>query len=124
MKNLLLIIAIATSLSSETFASNMEYGGPTLVKTEKVEIILGNEGQRGFIISTTFEEERNQIAMVFETTVSMIQIFDANGEIEMILPVGSQNINLGMSLFEGGLHQVGFMVDGIDEIQFTTITIK
>ncbi len=124
MKNLLLIFAIATSLSTATFASNIGDGGLAIVKTEKVEITLANEGQKEFIISTSFEEDRNQIAMVFETNVSIIQVFDENGEIEMILPIGSESVNLGMSLFEEGQYQVGFMVDGYDEIQLTNLVIK
>lgn len=124
MKNLLLILAIATSFSTATFASNIGAGDLAVIKTEKVEITLTNKGQKEFIISTKFEEDRNQIAMEFQANVSLIQVFDENGDVEMILPIGSENVNLGMSLFDEGEYQVGFMVDGYDEIQLTKLLIK
>ena len=124
MKNFILILAIATSFTTATFASNIGDGSLAIVKNERVELSLENEGQKEFIISSAFEVDQNQIAMVFESNVSMIQIFDENGEIAMMFPVGSENVNLGMSLFEGGNYKMGFMVDGIDEVQFTNLTIK
>ncbi len=124
MKNLILIFAIATSFTTATFASNIGDGTLAIVKSEKVEITLDNEGQKEFIISSAFEADNDQIAMVFNSSVSMIQVYNNSGEVEMMFPVGSENVNLGMSLFETGNYKVGFMVDGYDEVQFTNMTIK
>ncbi len=124
MKNLILIFAIAISFTTATFASNIGDGTLAIVKSEKVDITLDNEGQKEFIISSAFEADQDQIAMVFEANVSMIQILNNDGEIEMMFPVGSETVNLGMSLFDTGDYKVGFMVDGYDDVQFTNMTIK
>jgi len=124
MKNLILIFAIATSFTTATFASNIGDGTLAIVKSERVEVTLENEGQKEFIISSAFEADQDQIAMVFDANVSMIQVFNNDGEVEMMFPVGSENVNLGMSLFETGEYKVGFMVDGYDEVQFTNMNIK
>ena len=124
MKNLILIFAIATSFTTATFASNIGDGTLAIVKSEKVEITLDNEGQKEFILSSAFEADNNQIAMVFSSNVSMIQVFNQDGEVEMMFPVGSEIVNLGMSLFETGDYKVGFMVDGYSDVQYTNMMIK
>jgi len=124
MKNLILIFAIAISFTTGTFASNIGDGTLAIVKSEKVEITLENEGQKEFLVSSAFEADNDQIAMVFNSSVSMIQVLNSDGEVEMMFPVGSEKVNLGMSLFETGDYKVGFMVDGYDEVQFTTMMVK
>jgi len=124
MKNLILIFAIATSFTTATYASNIGDGLLAIVNSERVDVTLENEGQKEFIISSAFEADQDQIAMVFESNVTMIQVYNAQGEIEMMFPVGADNVNLGMSLFETGNHKVGFTIDGVEEVQFTNLNVK
>ncbi len=124
MKNLILTIAAVISLSTITFATNIEDGSLAIVKSEKVEVILENETQKKFIVSSVFEEDNNNIALVFESTVNMIQVFDTNGDLEMMLPIDSSKVNLGMSLFAEGSYRIGFMVEGLSEVQYTSLQVK
>jgi len=124
MKNLILIIATVLSFTTGAFASNIGDGTLAIVKSAKVTMTLENESQKEFIISSVFEVENDNIAMVFESEVEMIQIFNADGDLEMVFPVGSNEVNLGMSLFEEGGYKMGFQVDGISEIQFTSLQVK
>ena len=107
-----------------SFASNIADGSLAIVKSEKVEMTLENEDQKKFIISSVFEAENDNIAMEFESDVTTIQIFNKKGELEMMFPVGSTEVNLGMSLFEEGSYRMGFTVDGITEVQYTNLQIK
>lgn len=124
MKNLILTIAAVISIANVTFASNIEDGSLAIVKSEKVEITLENETQKDFILSSTFESDNDNIAMVFESNVSMIQIFDAEGELEMMIPIGSTEVNLGMSLFDQGTYKLAFTVEGLSEVQFSNLQVK
>jgi len=124
MKNLILIIATVLSFTTASFASNIGDGTLAIVKTAAVEMTLENEGQKEFILSSVFEAENDNIAMVFDADVSMIQVFNTDGELEMMFPVGSTEVNLGMSLFTEGSYKMGFTVDGISDVQYTNLKVK
>jgi len=124
MKNLILTIATVLSFTAVSFASNIGDGTLAIVKSTKVEMTLENEGQREYIISSVFEAENDNIALVFESDVSMIQIFNLEGELEMMFPVGSTDVNLGMSLFEEGSYRMGFLVEGVSDVQYTKLQVK
>jgi len=110
MKNLLLIIAIAISFTANALASNIELN----VTKESKE----------FILSTTVDTSKETVQFVFESNVSMIQVFNTAGDIEMILPIGSDVVDLGLSLFNPGTYKLGFVVDGIDDMQFSNLIIR
>lgn len=124
MKNLILTIATVLSFTAVSFATNIGDGSLAIVKSATVEMTLENEGQKDFIVSSVFEAEDDNIAMVFELDVTMIQIFNNDGELEMMFPVGSTDVNLGMSLFEEGSYRMGFKVEGISEVQYTHLQVK
>ena len=124
MKNLILTIATVLSFSAASIASNIGDGTLAIVKSDKVEMTLENESQKNFIVSSVFEAENDNIAIVFESNVSMIQLFNNEGELEMMFPVESTDVNLGMSLFEEGSYRMGFVVEGISEVQYTNLQVK
>ncbi len=124
MKNLILIFATVISFTTASFASNIGDGTLAIVKTASITLTLEDEGQKEFIVSSVFEAENDNIAMVFGNDVSMIQVFNKEGELEMMFPVGSKEVNLGMSLFSEGNYRMGFMVEGISEVQYTNLQIK
>jgi len=124
MKNLILTIAAVLSLASFSFASNIEDGSLAIVKSESIEVRLENENQKEFILSSNFESANSNIALEFDANVSMIQVYNMNGDLEMMLPIGSTKVNLGMSLFSKGTYRIGFMVEGLSEVQFTSLQIK
>jgi len=124
MKNIILTIAAVISLANVAFASNIGDGSLAIVKTETVEVNLENETQKEFILSSTFESDNQNIAMEFDATVSIIQVYTESGELEMMLPIGSTKVNLGMSLFNKGTYRVAFTVEGLSEVQFTSLEIK
>ncbi len=124
MKNLILIIATVLSFSTGAFASNIGDGSLAIVKSAKVTMTLENEAQKEFILSSVFEADNDNIAMVFESSVEMIQVYNNNGDLEMMFPVGSTEVNLGMSLFTEGAYKMGFQVEGMSEVQFTNLQVK
>ena len=124
MKNLFLTIATVISFATITFASNIGEGELAIVDSETVVVTLDNKTQKEFIISSAFEADKDNIVMVFDSKVSMIQVFNTDGELEMMLPIESNEVNLGMSLFDQGSYRMGFSVEGISEVQFTNLKVK
>ncbi len=123
MKNLFLILTTVISFTTLSFASNIG-DELAIVKSERVVVTLETEGQKEFILSSSFNVEDENVAMNFVSEVSMVQIYNKEGELEMMFPIGSTKVNLGMSLFEDGEYRMGFMVEGMDDIQFTNLTVK
>lgn len=125
MKNLLLIIATVISFQTVSFASGIGNGEAlSIINSEKVILSLESENQKEFIRFSAFDSEKDIVAFVFENNVSMIQVFSEDGEIEMMLPIGSNEVDLGLSLFEKGQYKMGFMVDGMEDVQFTNLSIR
>lgn len=123
MKNLILTVAILFSLNAAN-ASNIGDGSLSIINNSNVELSLENDEQKFLIISTEFNAELENISMIFNSSVNMIQVYNTNGEVEMMLPIGSEEVDLGMSLFESGDYKLGFMVEGQDEVQFTNLSVK
>jgi len=124
MKNLILTIAAVISLANVAVASNIGDGSLAIIKSESVEITLENESQKSFIVSSVYEAENQNISMEFDANVNMIQVYSEGGDLEMMFPIDSKEVNLGMSLFEKGNYQIAFTVEGLSEVQFTSLQIK
>lgn len=123
MKNLILTVAILFSFYAAN-ASNIGDGSLFIINNSNVELSLENDEQKFLIISTEFNAELENISMIFNSSVNMIQVFNTDGEMEMMLPIGSEEVDLGMSLFQAGDYKLGFMVEGQDEVQFTNLSVK
>ena len=124
MKNLFLIIATVLSFSATAFASNIGDGSLAILKSERIDLSVESEIQKEFILSTSFSAKEESVNMVFDSNVEMVQVYNTNGELEMMFPVGSDNVSLGLSLFENGQYRMGFVVDGMDDVQFTKLVVK
>ncbi len=124
MKNLFLTFIFAFSLSNIVSASNIGDDKLSLIKNEKVEFTLSDASQKSFILFSGINIDLEALQFVFNDKVSMIQVFNDHGELDMIVPIGSEKVDLGLSLFQNGIYKLGFMVDGLEEIQYSTLKIK
>lgn len=124
MKNLLLIISIAISFSTTALASNIGDDKLSIINNDNVELSYTDASQKAVILFSAINTNKEALELIFDKNVSMIQVFDMEGELEMMLPIASNEVDLGLSLFEPGTYKLGLMVDGLDEIQFTNMMIK
>ena len=119
MKNLLtttLIILIAlTGL----------FGGITpsskIINTEKVIVISAIEG---LFESASFDEESDLMRFTTNTDISVIQIMNAEGELEFQLPVMTNDVQLNTNLFGSGEFKLGFVMQGENQVYYTKGNIK
>ena len=56
--------------------------------------------------------------------ISVIQIFNANGELEFQLPVMSDDVKINKNLFGQGDYKLGFVLEGQSELHTTHVSIK
>lgn len=123
MKNLILIVAVTLGFTASTFASNIGEGETPLISNEKLELSM-NHTAREFILFSELDANKETVQFIFENKVSMIQIINGIGEIEMMIPIGSAEVDLGLSLFNTGIYKLGFILDGEDDMLYTNLVIK
>ena len=120
MKNLLLTLNLSLVFFSAAFAGD----GKIKVMTNSEINLLTTEYMVDFIISSKFNLEDKNVDMVFSSNINMIQIFDNEGEIVSIIPIGSDELRMGLSLFDKGNYKLGFLIEGEADIQYADISVK
>lgn len=120
MKNLLLTSVLSFVLFSAAFAGD----GKIEVMSSSAVSMSTSEYMADFIISSKFNLEDKNVDMVFASNINMIQIFDMEGEIISIIPIGSDELRMGLSLFDKGNYRLGFLIDGEADIQYADISVK
>ena len=93
MKNLLLTTFLLLLINASAFAGD---GKIEVLSNSNLEITT-TEFMADFIISSKFNLDDNNVDMVFTSNITMIQIFDTQGNIVSIIPIGSDGI-----IFSGG----------------------
>ena len=119
MKNLITIITVLTITVSSVFALTTP---KVLISTDDIEVVTVDK--LDIFTSSFFNTESN--VLVFDTNddISVVQIFNDNGEMEFQLPVMSNNVQIRKNLFDTGNYKLGFVIEGQTEVHFTDVTIK
>lgn len=120
MKNLLLISVLSFLMGASAFAGD----GKIEVLSNSTIKITATEFMADFILSSKFNLEDENVDMVFASSINMIQIFDTKGEIVSIIPIGSDELRMGLSLFDKGNYKLGFLIDGEADIQYADISVN
>ena len=124
MKTPITTFAILLFSIINVFASNIEDNFSTIIENDKVTMTLEINDHSNLFELTHYKQSENCITMQFQKKIDMIQVFDLEGEIEMMFPVSSTKVNLGLSLFEFGTHKLGFIMEGENKIHYANISIK
>ena len=121
MKNLILILFVLTSIASTVSATS----GPTeLFKHADVEATVEVTAERNYILFSSYNTANKMMDFILENPVKMVQIFKENGDLEMMVPVMSDEVSLGLTQFAKGTYKVGFILEGVDTPQFMNLTVK
>lgn len=112
MKNLITLFAITLLTATAAFAHNTPEA-----KTMTVESIEIFE-------SVAFDNASEVIEFSTLQTMSTVQIYNAEGEMTFVLPVGSDNVQINKNLFEKGDYKLGFILAGQSEVHFSTVSFN
>ena len=119
MKNLITIITVLTITFSSAFATTTP---ETLISTADVEVV--SVENLALFTSAEYDAVSENLSFTTADNISVIQIFDAEGNLEFQLPVMSDNVKINKNLFSVGQSKVGFVVEGQSQVHFTKVTVK
>ena len=119
MKNLITIITVLTITFTSAFATTTP---ETLISSADVEVV--SVGNLDIFTSADFDAASDNLSFTTNDDISVIQIFDADGNMEFQLPVMSNNVKINKNLFNDGISKVGFILEGQSQVHFTTVTVK
>ena len=119
MKNLLNIITVLTITMTSVFATSNPV---TLISTD--EVVVVTIGDLEIFNSAEFDASTDNLSFTTSEDITMVQIFNAKGEMEFQLPVMSNIVKINKNLFDQGAYQLGFMLEGQSQLHTTLVTIK
>lgn len=121
MKNILITLFAILGLAAATSATS----NPTeLFKHTDVEATIEVTAERNYILFSSYDTANKMMDFILENPVNMVQIYKENGDLEMMVPVGSDEVSLGLTQFKKGNYKVGFIIEGVDTPQFMNLTVK
>jgi len=74
--------------------------------------------------SASFDAETEHLLFNTADDISVIQIFDTEGNLEFQLPVMSNQVKINKNLFGEGTFNLGFLIKGDSQVHFSTVTVK
>ena len=117
MKNIISTLVITTIFLTSAFASiapETNIIANEMVTATEIEILS----------SASYDSENETIEFQTASNISVVQIYDHEGNMEFQLPVMSNNVTLSMNLFSEGDYKVGFIVEGDSNIHYSIVSIK
>lgn len=119
MKNLIKTFCII--FFSATLA--MATGTPeSLISTDEIDVVTVESNS--IFVSADFDTADENLEFTTATDIAVIQIFNAEGEMEFVLPVQSTIVKINKNLLSPGVSKLGFVLQGESNIHFTEVTVK
>lgn len=91
----------------------------TIVDSGLLTINVDSDDDFKFFLKAEFDEVQEEIKFLTRETTTQIRIYDGIGDMVYLLPVGSDRISIGKSLFDHGDYKFIFDIEG-DRKMFTS----
>jgi len=119
MKNLIAIITVLTITFSSAFATTTP---EVIISNSDVEVV--SVETLDFFTNASFDTDTELLEFSTTKDMTVVQIYNNDGEMEFQLPVMSSNVQLNKNLFGSGEYKLGFVLEGQNQVHFTNVTIK
>ncbi len=119
MKNLITTLIIAAITVTSSFASTK----PEVELISNDEVSVTTETKEFFKLAI-FNQDAETLEFVTVGEISVIQIFDNDGNLEFQLPVMSDMVKINKNLLADGEQKLGFVMNGVNQVHFTAVTVK
>jgi len=119
MKNLITIIAVLTITFTSAFATTTP---ETLISSGDVKVVTVKTS--AIFTTANYDATTENLNFTTNDNISVIQIFDAEGNLEFSLPVMSDSVKINKNLFGTGTYQLGFILEGQSQMHATTVTVE
>jgi len=94
-----------------------------IIETSKITVSLMDIDQKKFFHHAEFDFDNDNLEFEAFDKIKYIQIFDENDEMKFQIPVMSKSVFISRKLFKSGSYKLGFMIEGHDEVEFTTVEV-
>lgn len=123
MKKTIVNNLFALLITVSAFANGTPAKTAFLIQNENLTVSI-SELDLSLFNSATYDAEKENLSFDLNDQVTFVQIFDATDELMFQLPVMSNKLKIGSSLFDSGNYKLGFMLKGTQKIHFTDVNIQ
>jgi len=105
-------ITILLAGFSYTSSPSTESEKFTIISSELLTIDVESDEDFKFFLKAEFDEEQEEIKFLTRESTTQIRVYNGIGDMVYLLPVGSDRINIGKSLFDQGEYKFIFDIEG------------
>ncbi len=84
----------------------------TIIDSELLRIIVDSDEDFKFFLKAEFDEVQEEIKFLTRESTTQIRIYNDLGDMVYLLPVGSDRVSIGKSLFDKGDYKFIFDIEG------------
>ncbi len=88
------------------------------------DFVVTTHANPDFFTSAVYNADSEVIAFTTNEDISLLQIFDDEGNMNFQLPVMSDVVMLNKNLFKKGNYKLGFIIEGKNDVYFSSININ
>lgn len=120
----LLIVLLALSVSTITASKkNLVGSAYPIIETSSITVSLLNVDQKKYFDHAEFDFDNDNLEFEAFEKIKYIQIYDEDDKLKFQIPVMSKSVFISRKLFKSGSYKLGFMIEGHDQIEFTTVEV-
>lgn len=123
MKNLFLKTFLMLVISSSLMGNDTNKEGTPIINSEKVVVNVIDSESSDLFVNAVFNSKDNNLEFETSKIISFIQIYNEEGKLEFQLPIMSNDVSIGKSLFDKGTYKLGFIIEDSGVTQFTEVTM-
>lgn len=122
MKQLLIAFFALTYLCVEARPHELNASYP-IIETSSLTVSLTHIKQKEYFLNANFNFVHNNLEFEAKDKIKYIQIIASDGELKFQIPVMSKSVFISKKLFKTGTYKLGFMMEGHEQIEFTTVEV-
>ena len=94
-----------------------------IIETSSLTVSLTDVKQKEYFHHARFDFKYENLEFEAFNKIKYIQILTDEGKLKFQIPVMSKSVFISKKLFKPGKYKLGFMIEGNDTIEFTTVEV-
>ena len=115
-----LLLAGFSSTVAPTATDKEEF---TIVDSPDLKINVDSDEDYKFFLKASYDQPHEEIKFLTQQKTTQIRIYDGQDEMVYLLPVGSDRVSVGKSLFESGNYKFVFDIEGDRKMYSSTLEV-
>lgn len=125
MKNIIAILSfiLISTISAYSINTNPTNGDDNLI-LDNSEVSFTWERSSSVVTNTAYNDREQYFTIETEKTINFLQVLNAEGNVDYLLPVGAKVLNLALSDFKKGTYRINLLVEGESKFLSTELVKK